>query len=338
MGWLNKLTKRSSTGGDFRHDAPALEGTLPQTVAGRRLARWSVASASFWEVAGGDRVRSSLTPKLESVGLLPSDIEMAVAGREDANGPPYIVWALRFGALTGAALKGPVPSALAMDLMHVDANQGENWRGATIAGRRVLVGNRAMVHQDDHHRGLPYVCLTSTTIYAIIADDEAWAGEVIAGLPVDDFVVTSRWFGEFAEQAIADDARELQLAVDDAIRNRLGPDPYWRIVYHLRIEPRFRRMFSTRLLLSPTDASTLIVQIPVGTDKRRASLTDGGWTVDRTPSGTKYYSKVLRITEVAAAEVVGVIVEAYKLRYGNRVEGLSWALFVDPMHDELPVG
>jgi hypothetical protein len=70
-----------------------------------------------------------------------------------------------------------------MDVMHVDANRGENWRDAMIAGRRVLVGNRDMVHQDSHHRGLPYVCIATGAIYALITDEEVWAVEVIEALP-----------------------------------------------------------------------------------------------------------------------------------------------------------
>lgn len=156
---------------------------MPPAVAGRSLVRWSVAGENFWKVAGGDRARSTLAPELASVGLSPADIEMAVAGREATSHPPYIIWALRYGALRGVDLWGPVPSALAMDVMHVDANQGENWRDALIAGRKVLVGNPAMVHQDAHHRGLPYMYVATTAIYALIAEDGAWAEEAIGGLP-----------------------------------------------------------------------------------------------------------------------------------------------------------
>ena len=157
---------------------------MPPAVAGQSLVRWSVAGENFWKVAGGEQVRSALAPELATVGLSPADIEMAVAGREDASrDPPYIIWALRFGALKGSALEGPVPSSLAMHVMHVDANQGEDWRDLMIAGRQVKVGNHAMVHQDTHHRGLPYVYFTTTAIYTVIADEEAWAEEVIGALP-----------------------------------------------------------------------------------------------------------------------------------------------------------
>lgn len=134
---------------------------------------------------GGVRLRSALAPELASVGLSPADIAMAVAGRADKSHPPYIIWGLRFGDLSGEALRGPVPSSLAMDVMHVDANQGETWSDATFGGTAVLVGNHHMVHQDEHHRGKPYVHIGTRAIWAVIADDEAWAREAIEALPAE---------------------------------------------------------------------------------------------------------------------------------------------------------
>jgi hypothetical protein len=185
MGWLSRLKKGHSEIGLDSHDAPDFEITLPMRVAGRDLARWSVAGESFWKAVGGDRARSALAPELASVGLSPADISMAVAGRADTSHPPYIIWGLRFGDLQGDALRGPVPSSLAMDVMHVDANQGETWSDATLGGKKVLVGNEQMVHQDAHHRGKPYVHIGTGSIYAVIADDEAWAREAIEALPPD---------------------------------------------------------------------------------------------------------------------------------------------------------
>ncbi len=183
MSWLRWLTQRNPPPASaFDHDAPDLEATLPATVAGRPLVRWSVAGDNFWKAAGGKRVRSALTPELESVGVDPADIQMAVAGRADTKqDPPYIIWVLRFGSLKGADLWGQVPTSLAMDVMHIDANRGENWRDSQVAGRNVLIGNRSMIKQDRHHQGLPYLWITKTAIYALIADDESWAEEVIEG-------------------------------------------------------------------------------------------------------------------------------------------------------------
>jgi hypothetical protein len=187
VSWLTRLLRGPSKPVVFEHDAPDLEAKLPVTVASRPLVRWSVAGENFWKLAGGDRVKSALVPELATLGLSPADIELAVAGREDtSHDPPYIIWALRFGHLTGADLEGPIPSSLAMDVMNVDANQGDNWRDDLVGGRKVFVGNSAMVSQDRHHRGIPYIYLTKTCIYALISDDAAWAEEAIRSLPMRD--------------------------------------------------------------------------------------------------------------------------------------------------------
>lgn len=164
------------------HDAPDLEATMPTTVATRPLRIWSVAGTKFWDALGGARVRSALGSELEAAGVSPDTIAMAVAGREDTRDPPSIVWALRFGDQLAATLPPPA-TALAMDVMKVDANQGENWYDATIGDKTVLVGNHQMVQQDGHHRGKPYLYLGATAIYSVIADDEPWAAEVIRQLP-----------------------------------------------------------------------------------------------------------------------------------------------------------
>jgi hypothetical protein len=177
MGWLKRLASPPKAP---PNDAPELEETLPSTIAGRELKRWSVAAESFWKTVGGDK--RYWAPQLASVGLSPSDVEMAVAGRSDRSDPPFIVWALRFSHASADAMEGP-PASLAMAAMRVDVDRGENWRDASIGGKKVLIGNPAMVQQDDHHRGLPYLYLSPPTIYAVIADDEVWAEEVLRQLP-----------------------------------------------------------------------------------------------------------------------------------------------------------
>lgn len=138
-----------------------------------------------------------------------------------------------------------------------------------------------------------------------------------------------RWFGLFAEQAVAADPSELESAIGDFIRDfRLGRD------HQLRIEPRGRGMFSVRLEPSPTDGTALAVRIPVGTGGRRASLTSIGWAIERVTSGTPYYTRQFIRRDVAPEEVVRAIVEAYQLLYGDRAKGLRWAVFVDPISAE----
>jgi hypothetical protein len=181
--WLARFRSRvRAVAAVGSHDAPDLEATMPTTVASRPLRTWSVAGASLWDVLGGVRARSALSSELEDAGISPDAIAMAVAGRADMRDPPYIVWALRFGGHPGATLPPPA-TALAMDVMRVDANQGENWYDATIGDKKLLVGNHQMVQQDEHHQGKPYVYLGATAIYSVIADDEAWAAEVFRHLP-----------------------------------------------------------------------------------------------------------------------------------------------------------
>lgn len=182
MGWLGKLAGKRP---GFPHDVPDLEATMPTNVASRTLVIWSVSGDRFWDKLdrrGGGRLLSALGPELIDAGLSPDSIAMAVAGREDTHDPPYIVWAVRFGETRAEALPPPA-TALAMEVMHVDANQGANWQDAIVADKAVLVGHQQMVHQDKGHRGKPYVYLGGWALYGLIADDEAWAAEVIRQLP-----------------------------------------------------------------------------------------------------------------------------------------------------------
>jgi hypothetical protein len=150
------------------------------------------------------------------------------------------------------------------------------------------------------------------------------------------------WFGEFGEQAIANDAGELESVIDDFLRDSkprhydIGPNSYIRVEYNLRIEPRFRRMFSATLEPSPIDGAAVTARIPFGTDKRRAALTDAGWTLERSPSGTYYYNWLFSASAIAPAEIVRVIVAAYRLVYGDRAEQLSWLVHISPTSDKVP--
>ena len=184
MGWFGRLRGNQSTTPDLPHQVPDLEATLPDAIAGRPLRRWSVVGKALWRVLGVDPVRSGWTEEFRTLGVSTDAIAMAVTGRSDARqDPPYISWAVRFGKLEGPALTSPAPSSLAMAVMTVDPNQGANWIVKSIAGKAVLVGHPGMVRQDDHHRGLPVVHVGRTAIYAVIAEDDAWIEEVIAGLP-----------------------------------------------------------------------------------------------------------------------------------------------------------
>jgi len=183
MGLLSRIGIGQAQHFDFDHGASDLEATLPAQVDGRPLIKWSICGLEFWR-AVGRKPGANDEAKLQALGLSRDDMAMAVAGRADARrAPPYIVWAVRFGGLTGYALREPLPSYLAMAVMRVDPNRGDGFKDATLGGRSVMVGNRAMVNQNNHHRGLPYVYLTDSAIYAVITEEERWAAEAIRALP-----------------------------------------------------------------------------------------------------------------------------------------------------------
>jgi hypothetical protein len=185
LSLLDRLKKRPAEPPAYPHDAPDLEATLPSKVAGRPLGRWSVSGDNLWKMLGGDRLRAAYAPLLATLGVSTDEVQMAVAGRSDTRrDPPYIIQVFRFGKLKGTEmLLSQETSGLAMLAMGVDANRGPNWQDSQVAGRWVLVGNRQMVHQDSHHRGLPIMCVTPTAIYSLIADEDEWAAEVIGALP-----------------------------------------------------------------------------------------------------------------------------------------------------------
>ena len=146
--------------------------------------KWSVSGGEFWKAVGRKPNASALT-ELEALELGPGDMQMAVSGRADTRrDPPYVIWAVKFGTLSGEALREPFPMYLAMAVMRVDTHRGEGLKQRLIADRQVMVGNKQMVNQNSYHRGLPYVYFTDTAIYAVIAEEEQWAEEAIRALPM----------------------------------------------------------------------------------------------------------------------------------------------------------
>ena len=181
VGFLSRLLSGKQIRAVGSHDAPALEATMPSTVAGRPLVIWSVAGDNFWSVASRGNARSVASPRLAAAGLNPDALALAVAGRADTRDPPYIIWAVQFGDHSGHGLP-PIASALLFGVMRVDGSQGEELRQVEIEGTVIAVGNSQMVRQDRHHRGRPYIMVGSTALYSFITDDDAWASEVVRTL------------------------------------------------------------------------------------------------------------------------------------------------------------
>ena len=153
---------------------------MPSTVAGRPMVTWSVAGPTFWAAAGDARAKLAWGPALEGDGLDSDAVEMAVAGRADKRDPPYIIWAVKFGDHPGKGLP-PAAYGLAMGVMHVDGNQGEDWREVVIENVQISAGNSQMVGRR-HQGGLPHVMYGTMAIYGFITNDGAWASEVVMKL------------------------------------------------------------------------------------------------------------------------------------------------------------
>jgi hypothetical protein len=168
------------------HQAPELEAQLPEAVAGRELARWSIAGRCaldliFGEVPGG--VDGLLAGSDTPIDL--AHINYAVAGRSDtAKDPPYFA-----NAASRPIDENEIDLNLALLLGgggFDDLSVGFELKGfdkRTIGGKEVFVGTAAMLTQNQHQRGRPYLYQTDDTMFLIITDDEAWAREALAALP-----------------------------------------------------------------------------------------------------------------------------------------------------------
>jgi hypothetical protein len=186
MGLLSRIGIGKASHSDFDHHASALEDSLPSEVGGRSLVKWSVSGAEFWR-AVGRKPNAAMLAELHALRLGPGDMQMAVANRADTRrDPPHVVWAVRFGGLTGEVLREPLLLSLAMAVMRVETRRGEPLQERRMADRQVMVGGEAMVNQNNHHRGRPYVYIADSAIYGVIAQDEKWAEEAIGSLAMRD--------------------------------------------------------------------------------------------------------------------------------------------------------
>jgi hypothetical protein len=182
------------------HEAPDLEAMLPEEVAGRRLATWSVTGLDY--LRGGPEGEQGVLPLLESeqaafeetAASLAVEIDeyaMAVAGRSDVEAdPPYFVFAHRIKSVP-AVMLGPGQT--------VDRPDAGPWSLVTLGGRTVLVGTEAMVDQTEHMRGRPYLYDVGDVRFTVFTDDEAWALEALARLCPDPVAEQARSAGGWVE-------------------------------------------------------------------------------------------------------------------------------------------
>lgn len=173
------------------HQAPQLEGVLPGSVGGRRLAKWSVVGRCFIETAFTlpsdqiDSLISEMETAAEPERVDVSHLTYGVAGRSDtATDPPYFVFVV--GRPTKQA---EVEAALFLLFGLVGFADVQNapdlsrYQETSIADHTVYVGDATMLRQTEHQRGRPYLYQTDDYMFLIITDDGGWAEEAIAQLP-----------------------------------------------------------------------------------------------------------------------------------------------------------
>jgi hypothetical protein len=169
--------------GVYVHQAPELEALLPARVDGRDLTRWSVVGRCWMEMLFGSEVAAEVIAEAGDIDL--QHLRYAIAGRTDTRkDPPYFV----FGADRPI---GDDEADLAALLMFVGAKFDdplgaaslERYDEQTIAGKAVYVGTTAMLEQDEHQRGRPYLYQSDEYLFLLVTDDVAWATEALATLP-----------------------------------------------------------------------------------------------------------------------------------------------------------
>jgi hypothetical protein len=175
--------------GSLPHQAPEIEAILPGIVGGRALSRWSVRGRCWLELVMVDpgareELISQATTPANPDPVDPLQLVYGVAGRTDTStDPPYFVFVafrpeqpdaiLPLLLLLGSA--GYTDIAAGMDL--------QNYRQETIGGKQVYTGTPAMISQNSHQRGRPYLYQTETHMFLVLTDDDAWAADAIAQLP-----------------------------------------------------------------------------------------------------------------------------------------------------------
>jgi hypothetical protein len=143
-----------------------------------------------------------------------------------------------------------------------------------------------------------------------------------------------RWFGEFRSEAVAADSTELTSAIADFISDY--PPARGRREgrrYALDMKPFGVRMHQVSVEAAAPDGATLEATIPVGRPAgRRTALTTVGWAVERTSSGTRYYTRRFNANDAAPTDIVKAVDDANRTLYGNRAKNVRWSLSVRPVY------
>ena len=158
------------------HEAPELEALLPEVVAGRSLARWSVRGEDYFLIVAGlgPSELGQVKADLAASGLTIEDVAMANARRADAEDPPYLILALQ---ARGMAANTIDESTL------IDHPEAGRFSLEVIAGKSVRRGTAAMIEQGEDVKGIPYLYDKDDIRYIVITDDPDWAADALSQLP-----------------------------------------------------------------------------------------------------------------------------------------------------------
>lgn len=158
------------------HQAPELEARLPDVVAGRSLARWSVRGEDYFLIVAGlgpsdlGRVKADLAQS----GLTIEDVAMATARRADTEDPPYLLIALQARGMAAET----IPDSTLID--HPEAGA---FRLEVVGGKSVRRGTVSMIEQSEDAQGIPYLYDNGDIRYIVITDDPDWAADALSQLP-----------------------------------------------------------------------------------------------------------------------------------------------------------
>ncbi len=106
----------------------------------------------------------------------------AIAGRRASGDPPNFVFAAlssandtEYGLVMGLLLGGAGATDAAYD--------SKAYQTKTLAGKEVFVGTEAMLRQDSHQSGRPYLYETEKYVFLLVTADETWATDALRQLP-----------------------------------------------------------------------------------------------------------------------------------------------------------
>lgn len=145
-----------------------------------------------------------------------------------------------------------------------------------------------------------------------------------------------RWFGEFELEAKAASAAELAGAIGDFLRDRHGLARQG-LDRTMSVNPQAGRMHSVVLEPPTISWAALTARIPAGSAGRRDALTGIGWAIEKSSTGTRYYTRRFGDADRAPEEAARAIVDAGELLYGDRAKGVRWSIRVDPMRPKTAV-